>query len=113
MAMVYHDLVDLSATPVTFKLTYMTSALIMLMLYRIPASAALLLVFCRLVRSSDRKETGARFFRKLSRSFLKLGLIRAAKFVTIRGAMEISGNISTWIVAVKHVVRNQDLCQKR
>jgi hypothetical protein len=31
----------------------------------------------------------------LSRSFLKLGLIKAAKLVTMRGAMEILGNMST------------------
>ena len=73
----------------------MTRALIMEMLYLIPASAALLELFCRLVLSSERKDTGALFFRKLSRSFLNCGLIRAAKLVTILGAMEISGNMST------------------
>ena len=70
----------------------MTRALIIEILYLMPASAAVLLVFWRLVLSSDRKETGALFFRLLSRSFLKLGLIKAAKLVTMRGAMEISGN---------------------
>ena len=50
-------------------------------------------VLWRLVHSSDRKETGA-FTSVSSRSFLKLGLIRA-KLVTMRGAMEISGNMST------------------
>ena len=55
----------------------------------------MLLVFWRLVLSSDREETGALFFRLLSRSFLKLGLIKGAKLVTMRGAMEISGNMST------------------
>ena len=73
----------------------MTRALIIEILYLMPASAALLLVFWRLVLSSDRKETGALFFRLLSRSFLKLGLIKAAKLVTMRGAMEILGNMST------------------
>ena len=73
----------------------MTRALIIEMLYLIPASAALLELFWRLVLSSERKETGALFFRKLSRSFLNCGFMRAAKLVTILGAMEISGSIST------------------
>ena len=73
----------------------MTRALIIEMLYLIPASAALLELFWRLVLSSERKETGALFFRKLSRSFLNCGFMRAAKLVTILGAMEISGSMST------------------
>ena len=73
----------------------MTRALIIEILCLMPASAAVLLVFWRLVLSSDRKETGALFFRLLSRSFLKLGLIKAAKLVTMRGSMEISGNMFT------------------
>ena len=79
----------------------MTRALIMEMLYLMPASTAPLLLDWRLVLSSERKETGALFFRKLSRSFLKLGLISAAKLLTILGAMDISGNISTLRLGVK------------
>ena len=85
----------------TLIYTYMTRALIIEMLYLIPASAAPLELDWRLVLSSERNETGARFLRKLSRSFLKVGLIRAAKFVTILGAMEISGNMSTLRLGVK------------
>ena len=39
--------------------------------------------------------------RKLSRSFLKLGLMRPAKLVTILGAMEILGSMSTFRLRVK------------
>ena len=73
----------------------MTRALIIEMLYLMPASAALLELFWRLVLSSERNETGALFFRKLSKSFLNCGLISAAKLVTILGAMDISGSMST------------------
>ena len=82
--------------PKNMTRTYMTRALIIEMLYLIPASAAPLEFDWRFVLNSDRKLTGARFLRKLSRSFLKPGLIRAAKLVTTLGAMEISGNISTY-----------------
>ena len=79
----------------------MTSALIIEMLNLIPPSAAPLELDWRFVLSSERKVTGTRFLRKLSRSFLKLGLIRDAKLVTTRGAMEISGNMSTLRFGVK------------
>ena len=81
--------------------SYMTRALIMEMLYLMPASAAPLELDWRLVLSSERKVTGTRFLRKLSRSFLKLGLMRPAKLVTILGAMEISGSMSTFRLGVK------------
>ena len=83
------------------KQTYMTRALIIEMLYLMPASADPVELDWRFVLSSDRKETGALFFRKLSRSFLNVGLMRAAKLVTTLGAMEISGNMSTLRLGVK------------